>query len=55
MQRVLTLHIDSKGSLRLTPQVVAVLETVAEQFGRPEMRLRSEGIGIYVHDWEGCI
>jgi hypothetical protein len=55
VQRVLTLHVDSKGSLRLTPEIVGVLEAISTSLGSPEMRMRGDGVAIYVNDWDGRI
>lgn len=52
MVRVLTLHLDG---IRLTPEVVGVLGAVAEQFGRPELKLRSDGLAVYVEDYSNRI
>lgn len=52
MKRVLTLHLDG---LRLTPEVVGVLGAVSEQFCKPEIKLRSDGLAIYVEDYSNRI
>lgn len=52
MKRVVTLHLDG---LRLTPEVVGALEALSTQFRKPEIKVRSDGLALYVNDWTDVI
>lgn len=50
--RVLTLHVEG---LRLTPEIVVVMEAISLNLGKPEMAMRTDGLAFYVQDYSNLI
>jgi hypothetical protein len=62
MQKVFTIHLprNVKGrtqgaSVRLTPELVAVLGEIGAQYERPELRITNEGLTVSCQDWKGFV
>lgn len=49
-RRILTLHLNDT---RLTPQLVEVLRAVSEQYSKPKLHFRNDGLAVYLSDWRG--
>lgn len=57
-QKVITIHVPKRGAsnpIRLTSELVAVLQTIAEQLQQPKLHTSADGLVISVPSWSHVI